>query len=702
MPDQAAYIKFAGRNVIQANPSRYPMAAGLANGYSNVLGPAPGIGYVLMLRRDWNQIYSQRNGTFTLEFTAAGKTAKVIGLYIISAVKVSGGPAGSDNAVYMLKLADKRWHARMSDTARQINMRCPAPPATSGGSLYYASSLDGGSPYTWARACQVVWNDVPGFGDWPGLPMTPPTTTPENFSFVGVPAIDALATLLDCLSCTITFNPSDGTIKIVQSGVTQAGLSGKIEAAKDYIVDSEPFDIPAALTPATVRVYFHRRDKHYGTERFTQRDSDAWTTNAWHKIDCPSTGLSTVAGTIVSIWDDLPAIYDFDGTLANDSDLNDRANLRAQNLLAEISTGSARRRTVYSGVIDFIPGSQLKLVQWRNHDSRPDIGTGLVTEIRNQPGLIVLPDSKTGLYDPEPGGGGFASETIAPPDLGRHSSPNYPPLVSIVTLDGSDGTLVDYDGDRHFWSGFVVRADPEGDFTALTTYNASEPCWIAIINQLTGSLVPGIKAQRGDQFLGKLNGSATQGGDTRPLYLVERGENNIHPVTLSASVASGASRNVTLPDGRVVSAKNQTTGTLAAGRASCYLSLRESLWYLTGGSGGQSYGIIEGAVAANFLKTSIAFLANVTHDDDNNLAIGSQVTVWNMLDLTTGKFLFEGTKNSACQFRYSPSDNLFRVVWVACPDDVPQVGGGEGGLAFSSMYNAGGLSDVAISAYYGG
>ena len=60
----------------------------------------------------------------------------------------------------------------------------------------------------------------------------------------------------------------------------------------------------------------------------------------------------------------------------------------------------------------------------------------------------------------------------------------------------------------------------------------------------------------------------------------------VFPVVITSSpVASGGSTTVTLPDGREVSATNQTSVTLATGRATVYQSTSSKLWYLTGGGG---------------------------------------------------------------------------------------------------------------------
>ena len=64
---------------------------------------------------------------------------------------------------------------------------------------------------------------------------------------------------------------------------------------------------------------------------------------------------------------------------------------------------------------------------------------------------------------------------------------------------------------------------------------------------------------------------------------------NIFPVGISGTVAGGAPTSVTLPDGRTVSATNQTTATLSV-RGSVYQAQHNKQWYLTGAAPGEEGG----------------------------------------------------------------------------------------------------------------
>lgn len=610
MPTVATKITFAERTVIKADPTLYPQAAGRANGYFCPLGPEPGIGYVLLTRNQWNAIAGQRNASFPLRMESGGISITFPALYIVSAVKVSGGPAGDPNSVYMLKLADRRWHARMSDVAVQFNVRCPAPPATSGDDLYYEDSLNSGSAWTWETACENLWNAIPGFGAWPGLPVAP-TSNPEGFHFVGVPAIDALCKLLAVIDCELAYLPTIDTAVIVESGSVQPGLSSALQANAFYLVDAEPFDVPAALVPETVRVYFHRRDEHYGTEKLTQQASGNWVTESWYSVDVATNVSGTVSGTVVPVWDDLPAVYDFDGSLTNSSALNTRAALRAEGLVGDRQRGSARRRTLYSGVVSSIqPGSEIKAVHWRCVDARHN-AEGLVTEIRNHPGYAKHPESGSG-FEPEGMGSGTAGEALAPADLARHTAPNFPPLLQLVAVDGSGGALTaPVSGDR-VWEGHVYRTNPAGSFSSVDDpYEAAETCWICLVNRLTGGHVSDMTLPAGDRYLGRLTGTYSQTTSA--------------VVDLDDTVSAGANSEVTLPNGETVTAHNNGEEGLEAGAARVTLNM--GVYELAAAEGGDEVGDV--------LTSDIRPLYEVIRPEnvispvtlDDPLAVGASVDV---------------------------------------------------------------------------
>ncbi|MGE3410119.1 MAG: hypothetical protein AB7I37_25270 [Pirellulales bacterium] len=775
MANQASGMRFAGQTLVQMNPRKYPDARHKANGYLCPLGPQPGIGYVLVTRGTWNIINNAgRNNAYSLELTSSG-TVTFPGLYIVNAMKVSGGWTGDPNAVYMLKLTDKRWHARMSDVAIQVNVRCPAPPATSGASLYYADSLDSGSVYTWARACQVLWEEIPNFGAFPGLPHTP-DGNPEGFQFVGVSALDALSCVLQRIGCTINYNPLTTAVSIVQTGVVQAGLDLALALAnrQSHLLDAEPFDVPAALAPQTIRVYFHKRDKNYGTEHNTQRTTGTWVTESWHSEDVPTNVAGAVTGTVVSLWDDLPATCDFDGTVNNTSALATRAAERAADYLGDITIGSARRRTVYQGVVaGILPGSQIKYVHWRNFGAEAPVTGGLVTEIGNCPGLVRMSDTSSGLtaIDCEASAVG---EALMPADLARPTYPIYPPHLQIVRVAGSGGGTVSSEGSSGLFTGKVLRADATGNYAASTPYSDGEDCWLAMTNPLTGSQAGGTLFA-GDRYLAKLNGSATVSGSTRPLYVLLRPENQTFHFTAGSTVGDGGSISITLSDGRSISATAR--GDITSGDSGiAWRDMGDSTWNAmvpgSGGGGGTTFKIYYSHLFTNcaandpttFVGNLTSFLTGVadvagpievtnlfgevgvalteclvfqsTVTGEYILArafrneetlecyvyqpfnrqtarfeakvlrsyqgdrVGESVIVENQADPfdVENPYLFEGEFQAICRVQYDPLTDLWRVVWVECPEETPEVSPGEQSQQISllTMMDGAYVSNAAI------
>ncbi len=589
MVDQESVASYGGRALVLADPVKYPEAAGLANGYFNPLGCEPGIGWVLMLKVDLDAVvasspYNNVGRTLVLE---AGGSAVLSSLFMVSAVQISAGLAADPNAVYLVKLADARWHARMATAAVTYNVRCPAPPALSGPFLYYLDSLNASDPWTWSEMVGNIWALMPGLGVFPGLPISP-DGIPEDFQFLGVPAMEALSAVLDRISCSLVYDPVNATFSIVQTGVVQPGLADLRSANQDYIKSAAPLDVQSAIVPETVVVYFHRRDVHYGSEPSTKRGAGSWATNSLVAISVASGVPGVVAGTKQPVWDDLPALVDFSGSVVNGADLATRAAERSAAYVTSLTVSAARSRVLYSGVIpQFLPGSEVEAVHWRDFGGE-DAG-GYCTEVLNGPALPARSDVLSGTAaDPSAGGAGLpAAEVLAPPDIGRRSFPLHPPVLQLVVIDGTAGPLTTASGDNLF-SGKVLRVDVTQAFSGDAPYVPGEACWVAVSNLLTGSKFSSCVVTQGERYFARLNGTVDVSDDVRPLYVVHRPENHIERITIpGGGLAPGASASVTLPDGRTVTVTNQTENTFGPGdRATAYLDFTDGNWYVTGGGTG--------------------------------------------------------------------------------------------------------------------
>lgn len=228
--------------------------------------------------------------------------------------------------------------------------------------------------------------------------------------------------------------------------------------------------------------------------------------------------------------------------------------------------------------------------------------------------------------------------------------------------------------------------------------------------------------------------------------------NHVSNVTLSGTVADGATQAVTLSNGRSVTATNRSGVSLAAGNAVAIYDMVDDEWMLTGGgTGGGSgtntklyYGLlyvsldasdldgqafnltsyttgiadvagpitfenpfncsgasgdvallayhdgqaayhiirvedegrdetIEAIVYTPFGKESPTFSAQVIRSYTGYTAADSLITVYNQVDPMgpDHSYLFEGEFGAVCRVQWDRKSQVYRAVWVECPEDSP-------------------------------
>jgi hypothetical protein len=267
--------------------------------------------------------------------------------------------------------------------------------------------------------------------------------------------------------------------------------------------------------PETVRVFFHRKEVNFGIERDVQ-DSSNWEMAAVVSKDRATGITGAIAGSVLTVWDDLPALFDGAGTNTNSAALQTRADEVGDNVRDRINVSEERFRRMYSGMISTVlPGSQVSEVRWRDFGDE----TGAVTEIIRTP-------------PKGPGGAGLgnwlpANERLGPPDLSRASHPVYPRVSQPVQVDdGATATGGDVaPNGSGVIPGFVLR-------NVAGTYSQIMACWIKPTD-LEGGGTPSeattISLRQKDRFHGRLSGTLTHSADTRPLYLVRAGESTTTP-----------------------------------------------------------------------------------------------------------------------------------------------------------------------------
>lgn len=539
MPYQLTGASLGGFPLWQASDDYSEEIRGKANSFYLPLGEEPGIGYVLMIFADLLDLFTQ-SGEFSQRvelFFATPDDQLQCPVFIEKAVAVSSSNPGQPDGMYMVTLRDSRFIlANFSDVTAQFNVIRPTNRTTdSTGSdpkLYYNNTLfEGDQVYSWETLVETFWEFLPSIaGPCLGLPYEP-ESVPQNIQFIGQSAWSALHVVLDKLDMTTAYDPLNDLFEIIDRGEPQPGL-GAIEADHPNLLDDAfPGSNPTLTIPATIRVYYHKQSYQFGTEIDT---TDAFHSpndcfNAYGFIDIPTGVPDAVPGSVKTLWDDLAALTDYTTgatpTVLNLAFLEANAAGRAATWLARQNVVTDRMRRVYQGIVGGLgPGSQVQAVQWYNFGDglsggwrtavtrRPDNDTRTPLEHTN-PGW-----SPSGLMVSSPekwGGGGatgfldYAQEPLTLPDLARHSFPVWPRTLQLVKITS---TTKD---DQGAYPGFVVRANPAGNYTVGNTsqYFPVEVCRVVTPN--------GESLSNNKTYVAKLNGrKVSSDGQVYAVYVV--------------------------------------------------------------------------------------------------------------------------------------------------------------------------------------
>lgn len=524
MTAQQKEFRFAGFRCVVADPVRYPQADGLANSFATAVGPHEGIGHVLMRRKDIASL--SPTDTFSLEIktvdngdAGGAATLKIDELHIDRAVKVGGGADGDDNAVFLVRIVDKRFLLdRWSSTIRQFNQRSFAGGMQTGSfdEKWIRETIKG--PETPWRVSEIVgqlWADLGGVAG--GVPAFPVDTDgkikvdkiapPDNLHFTGQSAWAAIHLVLHQVGLTTALG-NDGKFSIVEFGGAQ-DLSALNLTRPVY--SAERWSGGTTFAPETIEVVFPFQYDDFGAELDTEPWSNFMTTVAAYRYAVKVGATGPVKGTKLVLWDTLRAMRAHGSwQIANLTDLQDRALAIATAWLlnhVQIPAGAPsswrssgdRAHGIFSGIVAASLGPAVKAIIWRDYGrDAADGGDGLVTELIRFPGY------------PKParffGGGagelrsfkgiGFdwddrqAAEHIDGLDFGRPTFPSYPRVANIVKVVGfrndpkccvqtpDDGGAAKnwaapLDPYRRLFGGVVHRYDAaQGGLVAL------EACWV--------------------------------------------------------------------------------------------------------------------------------------------------------------------------------------------------------------------------------
>ena len=504
-----------------------------ANSYTCPLGAEPGSAWLLMLRNDLDKL--DGNASHELKWVDGNRTLTIASLLLVKSSVMNLALAGDKKAACLVEFQDeRRILKKFSSINAQYNVRIPAPSTTSGVGLYYTDSTDTAAAFTgqlgvtlsvlgkslaltfdesdaravwtWQTMLDDIWENLPGasVGDGPLLPYTP-DGIPEGWRFIGENAWYSLHEVLAKINCTTAYDPILDTHSYIRLGTTQAGLAGSLTALKKRLMyDYDPGqDYQLANMPATVRVFFQRRELFHGIERDTPDDSN-WEMEPVVAKDRATSITGATTGSVLNVWDDLPAEFDDTGVNSNSAALQTRADEIGDNVRDRIDVSDERLRRMLSGLVtDILPGSEITEVIWRDHGDE----TGLVTEVIRRPAEGIGQNCRNSV-----------GEKLQTPDLDRATHPLWPRLSQPVRVDDSSsdtGANLDPNSDGLF-PGFVRRW-ANGGFIDL------DACWIRPVD-LQGDRETKVGNLRQlDTLIGRLSGVETSEESTRPVYLVREG-----------------------------------------------------------------------------------------------------------------------------------------------------------------------------------
>jgi hypothetical protein len=474
----------------------------------NPLGRSPARGWFLLPGESLDKLDLNGLHSLVLEDTdAAGKVTSAFAappsLVITKEPQnlTAGVTPADPNSCWLVEVADARHRAAKVPCVRYYNVR--AGDWDTNGHPYYADSMHGTKPWPWSGMAGDLWALMAQqLGGFPGLPASP-SGVPEGWQFPGVYAWDALCEVLWRAGCAVAWNAPANRYAIVRVGGADPALAtlAAAEAARRRVGDSEYAGaaVRGRLT-AGVLVCFKRQASYYGSEETARGDAGALALNSVHQEPVNVGPPGAEPGTQVILWDDLPALYDAAGTLTNLTDLQGRANERAQDHFRMALAGGTRLRKTYAGIVAVSPGPQIKGVAYRQVSSPggPDDGA-LVTDVVCHPYRELRSDDH-GMWE----SADTANTPLQPPDF-RQGLPAYPALSPPAVRVVSDTPVT---GD--VYAAFVRHND------LAPAWADAEAVWaLDMTEAATGGVVGGVTP---GTYPARLLGQFDAGAGPRPLY----------------------------------------------------------------------------------------------------------------------------------------------------------------------------------------
>ena len=384
MPDSFT-ITFGGRPVIDPQSAMRTCREhgfpddhfrGLVTSYVCPTGPKPGVGYLLMRKKDLDATRNSATVDLVITYRAGGAaTATTLrGMIITASSMAFPGRDDDDDSVFLVSFADGRHAKRRVSWSKAYNLR------QRNDTEYITTTTNGGTAWTWQQLVQDLWTPSIG-GTAPTLPYTP-NGTPEGLDFYhSDSALDCLADVLLRINCQLVHDPRTSLYTIRRSANGRAGLTAIDSRQRNYAWQDRGTQWPQADWPATIRVRFRKRP-------IPAYDADPYVSEDVTTTPAPSV---LVSGTILQLDDDLFALYPAPaGTLTNGADLTSRATERMQEWVRRRTSIGFPLMRSYKGVVPELfdqLGETVSAICISDRGGSE--GAALTTEIRNPDGSAL-------------------------------------------------------------------------------------------------------------------------------------------------------------------------------------------------------------------------------------------------------------------------------------------------------------------------
>lgn len=434
---------------------------GKANSFRSTIGPDAGTGTLLMLRDDIDRLTLSSTHDLVIGDGTASLTLK--DMSIINCECASPGLRGDKTGAMIVTIADRRHRIRQIAAGTSYNVRDPS------GSGYLSASLNSGTPWTWQQMVDELWDFIDGSSTLT-LPYSP-DGKPENFSFFGQYAWDALNLIARRLGCGIVYNGVTDVFSMVEVGAADSAAVtalDRIDALR--IWDAEPVALANAKMPGEVLISFRNFPPPVG-------GSSPWLTTV-------STLATASPYTDSTVYLDGDMGFPEEAGQSTSSRAIERGAKYYQALSDSVLNPILRVFTGLQKETALFPGKRIKAIAWY------DRGNGLKTEIYRGLG-VYPPDSFT-------------------PDMNAQE-PKTAPMEQCRVAGASET----HDGIK-FFPAYTQELDPDG--TSAGVMGFLDVTRVALCQYHNYDLTTGMGATYTARRHARIE-SVTLGGDPFPVYV---------------------------------------------------------------------------------------------------------------------------------------------------------------------------------------